>query len=94
MVLMVLILPAQKLMRSSLRNAWPASRAAAYTATRTAARAVTCATPLTRTGRAAHDPGRRRLSQQDLRAMGATPGLVTTRYTLDTEEDLEERRAA
>jgi hypothetical protein len=37
---------------------------------------------------------RRRLSQQDLRAMGTTPGLMARRYTPDTEEDLEERRAA
>jgi hypothetical protein len=37
---------------------------------------------------------RRRLSQQDLRARGVRPGLVATRYTPDTEEDLEERGAA
>ena len=37
---------------------------------------------------------RRRLIQQDLRAAGATPGLMARRYTPDTEEDLEERGAA
>ena len=37
---------------------------------------------------------KRRLSQHDLRTLGVRPGLVATRYTPDTEENLEERETA
>ncbi len=37
---------------------------------------------------------KRRLSRQDLRTLGVRPGLVATRYTPDTEENLEERETA
>jgi hypothetical protein len=37
---------------------------------------------------------KRRLSRQDLRPLGVRPGLVATRYTPDTEENLEERETA